>query len=715
MKALILVGVFILLYHTTVGKPLDRKAKSESTELIREKREEVDEDEKSSEMQKFMLDLSSKEDMSRLRERFRSGTNRGIENDVEYRRLKRFSIHDDDDGVEERSVTSGKDAMDLRSSRISKDFHEIANHDEKSPTTKATSKRSEDRTQNFEDQLEHLDKTNEPKSSQVIDNEEKSKRSEDKTTSDYDHDVDNSSNENDYDENQDVHVVGEDKNTASSETVGSRINSHHTIGGSWELIHHHPVAYFPGLSSVNATPNNTTMHSEYLTDDVIDGMGQYDAGDVMQYERSGKSRRKPRVSRVRPARSIETDYEVRELSDIGNPMTQSSHGENEHVVMLNTKAIKRDGYIGCFVDQHPNRDLKKLFTVNNLTPGSCQSVCKEKGHVYSGVQYGYLCHCGDDYGKYGEAGEYECNSACLGDEEKKCGGFWRNSVYTSEVPDDDEASDNQDSTSRREARSHIDRVIPLPRTEQEETPVRQEITVYLKSEVPKTPLYEALKKSRPSAPASNSKHTEIPKPSINKADHPSKAVEKQSSVMEAKKRTDINSNAYLHPQTAPTEFVPSNVVLRTLTPSPKKRKYTGFIKLKQNWDDGLQKKTNPKTLILAGNIETAFSEMFAKDPEFEKAEVLSLREASIRDNPDTVHKVMVEFALMFKKEGQRKDEKLRDLVENSSRLGEMPVFANTLDVKEYKEESDSSNEETTLKKKRQDGVDAFLQEVFRQI
>lgn len=35
------------------------------------------------------------------------------------------------------------------------------------------------------------------------------------------------------------------------------------------------------------------------------------------------------------------------------------------------------------------------------------------------------------------------------------------------------------------------------------------------------------------------------------------------------------------------------------------KKYTGFIKLKQNWDDGLQKKTNPKTLILAGNIESA--------------------------------------------------------------------------------------------------------------
>ena len=76
---------------------------------------------------------------------------------------------------------------------------------------------------------------------------------------------------------------------------------------------------------------------------------------------------------------------------------------------------------------------------------------------------------------------------------------------------------------------------------------------------------------RPSAVATNSKRTEIPKPSIKKAGHPSEAVEKQSSVMEAKKRTDINSNAYLHPQTAPMEFVPSNVVLRTLTPSPKSK------------------------------------------------------------------------------------------------------------------------------------------------
>ena len=64
-------------------------------------------------------------------QRFRSGTTGNIENDVEYRRLKRFSIHDNDDGVEKRSVTSGKDTMDMRSSRTPKDNEEVASFDER--------------------------------------------------------------------------------------------------------------------------------------------------------------------------------------------------------------------------------------------------------------------------------------------------------------------------------------------------------------------------------------------------------------------------------------------------------------------------------------------------------------------------------------------------------------------------------------------------------
>ena len=191
---------------------------------------------------------------------------------------------------------------------------------------------------------------NKPKHSQMIDYEKKSKRPEDKTTSDNELHADNDNSNDGNDQNQDLHGVGVRRNTADSDTVDSRINSHHMVGGSWELIHHHPMAYFPILSSANATlSNNITMHSEYLADDVIDGVLQYDADDVTQYERAAKSRRKPRVSRVRPARSVETDYEVRELSEIRKPKAQNSHEENDRVVMLNTKAIKRDGKFFSFL------------------------------------------------------------------------------------------------------------------------------------------------------------------------------------------------------------------------------------------------------------------------------------------------------------------------------------------------------------------------------
>lgn len=220
-----------------------------------------------------------------------------------------------------------------------------------SPTAKATSKRSKDGTKNFEDQLEHLEDNMESlagslKRSEEIDNEileDKSKRSEDKSTTKYELSMDNFSDGNEYDQNlHDVAVTRRD--TADSETGGSRINSHHIVGRSWELIHHYPTAYLPSLIDVNTTIlNNTTMHSEYLGDNNIDGVAQYDADDVTQYERAEKSRRKPRVSLVRPVRSIETDYEVREISEISNPMAQSSLEESGHVVMVNTKAIKRDG------------------------------------------------------------------------------------------------------------------------------------------------------------------------------------------------------------------------------------------------------------------------------------------------------------------------------------------------------------------------------------
>ena len=125
---------------------------------------------------------------------------------------------------------------------------------------------------------------------------------------------------------------------SSTDGVDSSLNSHHIVGGSWELIHH-----YPPTNVTTTLPNNTTKHSEYLADEIIDDVTQYDLDDVMQYTRAEKSRRKPRVSNVRPVRSVETDYEVREISQIGNPALEDTHDEDGRVVMINTRAIKRDG------------------------------------------------------------------------------------------------------------------------------------------------------------------------------------------------------------------------------------------------------------------------------------------------------------------------------------------------------------------------------------
>ena len=88
------------------------------------------------------------------------------------------------------------------------------------------------------------------------------------------------------------------------------------------------------------------------------------------------------------------------------------------------------GYVGCYEDKSPDRDLPTILSVPNLTPDSCRSACQGAGHAYAGVQYGYLCRCGDSYGKYTKVSDEECNALCVGDRAQKCGGFWRSAVFT---------------------------------------------------------------------------------------------------------------------------------------------------------------------------------------------------------------------------------------------------------------------------------------------
>jgi len=87
-------------------------------------------------------------------------------------------------------------------------------------------------------------------------------------------------------------------------------------------------------------------------------------------------------------------------------------------------------YQGCFRDKKPGRDLPKQFTKYEMTPEWCVGKCKLAGYSYAGLQYGYLCFCGDKFGKYGRADDRDCDSLCFGDKTRNCGSFWHNSIFS---------------------------------------------------------------------------------------------------------------------------------------------------------------------------------------------------------------------------------------------------------------------------------------------
>lgn len=58
------------------------------------------------------------------------------------------------------------------------------------------------------------------------------------------------------------------------------------------------------------------------------------------------------------------------------------------------------------------------------------------GFKYAGIQYGNQCRCDNDFGIHGKVDDSECDAACAGESsppaenQQKCGGDWRNSVYS---------------------------------------------------------------------------------------------------------------------------------------------------------------------------------------------------------------------------------------------------------------------------------------------
>jgi hypothetical protein len=85
-------------------------------------------------------------------------------------------------------------------------------------------------------------------------------------------------------------------------------------------------------------------------------------------------------------------------------------------------------YLGCFRDDSA-RDLDGASRQDPRRMGAqdCIGECRAKGFAYAGTQVASHCFCGQRYGRYGPAGN--CDMACIGNPQEKCGGSWANSVY----------------------------------------------------------------------------------------------------------------------------------------------------------------------------------------------------------------------------------------------------------------------------------------------
>lgn len=114
-----------------------------------------------------------------------------------------------------------------------------------------------------------------------------------------------------------------------------------------------------------------------------------------------------------------------ELDAVPKVKVESSRKLQDEILSTESRS-----YVGCFKDRKPSRDLPKQFTKYEMTPEWCVGKCKLAGYNYAGLQYGYLCFCGDKYGKYGQADDAECSSLCFGDKTRNCGAFWHNSIFS---------------------------------------------------------------------------------------------------------------------------------------------------------------------------------------------------------------------------------------------------------------------------------------------
>lgn len=107
------------------------------------------------------------------------------------------------------------------------------------------------------------------------------------------------------------------------------------------------------------------------------------------------------------------------------PLTQPAMPANNYPI------AQAPRYLGCWKDSD-DRAMPAVHTTfdSQLTNAVCVQHCRQQGYGYAGTQFHSHCFCANDYRKYGQASDSECNTPCAGNKSEMCGGPWRNSVYT---------------------------------------------------------------------------------------------------------------------------------------------------------------------------------------------------------------------------------------------------------------------------------------------
>ena len=100
-------------------------------------------------------------------------------------------------------------------------------------------------------------------------------------------------------------------------------------------------------------------------------------------------------------------------------------------LILPLQARANLSYIGCYIDSIPHDLTGYSFTSDRMTPELCVSTCRRHGFKYAALEFSINCRCGNSYGIYGKApSNIECNYRCSGNSNEICGGYWRESVYS---------------------------------------------------------------------------------------------------------------------------------------------------------------------------------------------------------------------------------------------------------------------------------------------